>query len=85
MHVYVIAAETHAAEEEEPAGAVVPLGHAVHDVAEPPAEYVFAAHWAHDEPLRYEPAEHEAAVTHDAGERHWPAEEHTELAAHCWQ
>ena len=69
-------------EEEEPAGAVWPLGHAVHEVTVPPAEYVFAAHRAHEEPLRYEPAEHVVAVTHETGERQLPVEEHTELAAH---
>ena len=52
--------------EVEPAGAVAPLGHAVHDVAEPPAEYVVAAHCAHELPLRYEPAEH---VDDDASAR----------------
>ena len=85
MHVYAVAAATHALEEVEPAGAVWPLGHAVHEVAEPPTEYEFAAHTTHEDPLRYEPAEHVAAVAHDAGERQWPVEEHTEFDAHVWQ
>ncbi len=57
----------HESEVVEPAGAVRPLGHAVHEVAVPPAEYVFAAHCTHEEPLRYEPAEQVVAVAHDAG------------------
>ena len=50
--VSVQPAVMHASEVVEPAGAVRPLEHAVHEVAEPPAEYVLAAHWTHEVPLR---------------------------------
>ena len=52
-HTYTVeVVETHASEVVEPAGAVWPLGHAVHQFAEPPAEYVSAAHCTHEVPLR---------------------------------
>ena len=48
----------HAAEEFEPAGDVVPLGHCAQDEAAPPAEYEPAPQKRHASPLRYLPARH---------------------------
>ena len=51
--------DVHADEDVAPAADVVPAGHAEHAVAEPPAEYVFAAHVKQAPLKRYWPAEHD--------------------------
>ncbi len=43
----LLSALVHAADDAEPAGAVAPLGHAVHAVAAPPAEKELAAQAVH--------------------------------------